>query len=68
VVSDGAAQKSVELNVSNTAETETLTDISASTSSGCGGNDPLQLVISDEGDLSAGFTASTQISLRVSPD
>ena len=68
VVSDGTAQKSVELNVSNAAETETLTDISASTSSGCGGNDPLQLVISDEGDLSAEFSASTQISLRVSPD
>lgn len=68
VVSDGTAQNSVELNVSNTAESETLSGITASTISGCSGEDPLQLVISDEGDLSGDFNASAQISLLVSPD
>ena len=68
VVSDGTAQNSVELNVSDTSESKTLSGINASTIKGCSDGDPLQLVFSDEGDIAEDFTASAQISLLVSPD
>ena len=67
-VSDGTAQNSVEITVSNETKTAELFGITASTVSGCGADDPLQLVFYDQGDLSTAFSAQAQISLRVKPD
>lgn len=67
-LSDNSGQNSVDVVVADQTVTKSLANIEASTTAGCGGTNPLQLMFHDEGDLDEAFTAQATVSFLVFPD
>lgn len=67
-LSDGTAEQSIDIEVSDTEATGQLQGITASTEAGCNGDNPLQLSFYDEGTLDQSFSATATVTLRVVPD
>lgn len=67
-LSDNSGQNSVDVVVADQSVTQTLANINASTTDGCGGTNPLQMMFFDEGSLDEAFTAQATVSFLVVPD
>ena len=67
-LSDNSGQNSVDVVVADQTVAKSLANIEASTTAGCGGTNPLQLMFHDADDLDEAFTAQATVSFLVVPD